>query len=89
MAGYRYDVRLPPAPYRFVWAREAAVTCEVTDTPYYSQRRYIHADGTDVIIRQYHVDGSFRILTDRGEVEVIDNAQDPFAPDPVSIVCLP
>jgi hypothetical protein len=28
-------------------------------------------------------------LSDRGEIELIDNAQDPYAADPVSVVRLP
>lgn len=89
MSDFPYDLRLPLAPYRFVWAREAAVDCEVTETAHFSERRYTHADQTVVIIRQYHSDGSFRVLSNRGEPELIDNASDPRSPDPVSIVKLP
>jgi hypothetical protein len=35
------------------------------------------------------VDGSYHIMSVRAEIELIDNAGDPDAPDPVSIVILP
>jgi hypothetical protein len=89
VAEYLYDLRLPEAPYRFVWATEAAVDCKVTETAHYSERRYTHVDQSEVVIRQYHVDRSFRVMTNRGEIKLIDNAQDPRSPDPVSIVYLP
>jgi hypothetical protein len=44
---------------------------------------------TSTIIREYEADGSFHILSDRGEIELIDNAQDPYAADPISVVRLP
>jgi len=28
-------------------------------------------------------------MSDRGEIELVDNAQNPYAPDPVSVVKLP
>lgn len=89
MPEFPYDLRLPLAPIRFVWAREAAVDCQVTETEHYSERRYTHADQSVVIIRQYRLDGSFRIMTNRGEIEVMDNANDPYARDPVTVVRLP
>jgi hypothetical protein len=51
--------------------------------------RYTHADGTSTIIREYRADESYHIMSDRGETELIDNANDPCAPDPVSVVRLP
>jgi hypothetical protein len=86
---YPYELRLPLAPYRFVWRDEPAVAAEKSASPLYTEERYTHADGTVVVVRAYNADGSFHILSDRGEIEVIDNAQDPFAPDPVSVVRLP
>jgi hypothetical protein len=41
------------------------------------------------VIREYRADGSYHILSDRGEIELIDNAANPYAPDPVSVVRLP
>ena len=78
-----YELRLPLAPYRFAWRDEAAVDAA------YTQERYVHADGTCTIIREYRADGSYHILSDRGEIELIDNAGNPYAPDPVSVVRLP
>lgn len=86
---YPYQLRLPLAPYRFVWRDEAAVDAAKDATDSYTQERYTHADGTTTIIREYRSDGSFHILSDRGEIELIDNANDPHAPDPVSVVRLP
>jgi hypothetical protein len=86
---YPYELRLPLAPYRFVWAREAAVDCQTRSTPEFSEERYTHADGTVVIIRNYNADGSFHLLSDRAAIEVIDNAGDYRSPDPVSLVKLP
>ena len=86
---YPYQLRLPLAPYRFVWRDDAAVDADKDATDSYTQERYTHADGTITIIRAYAADGSFHILSDRGEIELIDNANDPYAPDPVSVVRLP
>jgi hypothetical protein len=41
------------------------------------------------VIREYRSDGTFHVMSDRGEIELIDNAQDPYASDPVSVVRLP
>ena len=86
---YPYELRLPLAPYRFVWAREAAVDCQTRHTPAFSEERYTHGDGSVVIIRNYSADGSFHLLSDRGPIELIDNAGDYRAPNPVSVVKLP
>jgi hypothetical protein len=88
-AGYPYQVRLSLAPYRFVWRDEPAVSAAKSATDLFSEERYTHADGTTTIIREYRADGSFLILSDRGEIEVIDNSADPYAPDAVSVVRLP
>ena len=45
--------------------------------------------GTRTIIREYRADGSYHLMSDRGEIELIDNASDPYAADPVSVVRLP
>ena len=87
--GFRYELRLPLAPYRFIWRDEAAVDARKEATDAYAEERYTHADGTTTVIREYRSDGTFHIMSDRGEIELIDNAQDPFAPDPVSVVLLP
>jgi len=55
----------------------------------YTEERYTHADGTRTIIREYRADGSYHLMSDRGEIELIDNASDPYAADPVSVVRLP
>jgi hypothetical protein len=86
---YPYQLRLPLAPYRFVWRDEAAVAAQRSATEQFREERYTHADGTTTVIREYAADGSFHIMSDRGEIELIDNAQDPYAPDPVSVVRLP
>jgi hypothetical protein len=88
-ADYPYELRLPLAPYRFVWRDEPAVDARKSATGLFTEERYTHSDGTTTIVRQYGADGSFHILSDRGEIELIDNAQDPYAPDPVSVVRLP
>jgi hypothetical protein len=88
-ARYPYELKLPLAPYRFVWRDEPAVDAEKTATGLFTEERYTHADGATTIIREYGADGSFHILSDRGEIELIDNAQDPYAADPVSVVRLP
>lgn len=84
-----YELRLPLAPYRFVWRDEPAVDAEKDATDAYSEERYTHADGTRTIIREYRADGSYHLMSDRGEIELIDNASDPYAADPVSVVRLP
>ena len=84
-----HELRLPLAPYRFVWRGEAAVSAVKDSTGSYTEERYAFADGTTTIIREYRADGSYHILSDRGEIELIDNAGDPDAPDPVSVVRLP
>jgi hypothetical protein len=86
---YPYQLRLPLAPYRFVWRDDAAVDAAKDATESYTQERYTHADGTTTIIREYQSDGSYHIMSDRGEIELIDNANDPYAADPVSVVRLP
>jgi hypothetical protein len=88
-SSYPYELRLPLAPYRFVWRDEAAVDADKDATDAYTQERYTHADGTVTIIREYRADGSYHIMSDRGEIELIDNAADPDAADPVSVVRLP
>ncbi|HYB18623.1 MAG TPA: hypothetical protein VEF71_24590 [Streptosporangiaceae bacterium] len=85
---YPYQLRLPLAPYRFVWRDEAAVDAEKSATDSYTEERYRHADGSCTVIREYRADGSYHIMSDRGEIELIDNANDPYAPDPVSVVRL-
>ncbi|HCU92319.1 MAG TPA: hypothetical protein DHU96_06090 [Actinobacteria bacterium] len=87
--GFPYELRLPLAPYRFEWRDEAAVDARKQATDLYSEECYTHADGTSTVIREYRSDGTFHILSDRGEIELVDNAQDPYAPDPVSVVRLP
>ena len=86
---YPYQLKLPLAPYRFVWKDGPAVDAEKSATELFSEERYTHGDGTTTIIREYGADGSFHILSDRGEIELIDNAQDPYAADPISVVRLP
>ena len=86
---YPYQLTLPLAPYRFVWRDDAAVDARKDATDAYTQEHYTHADGTSTIIREYRADGSYHIMSDRGEIELIDNASNPYAPDPVSVVRLP
>jgi hypothetical protein len=86
---YPYELTLPLAPYRFVWRSEPAVDASRRDTPLYTEESYRHGDGTVVIVRCYRADGSFHILSDRAEIELVDNANDPCAPDPISLVRLP
>ena len=86
---YPYQLRLPLAPYRFVWRDGAAVGASKDATDSYTEERYTHDDGTSTIIREYRADGSYHIMSDRGEIELIDNANNPYAPDPVSVVRLP
>jgi hypothetical protein len=88
-ARYPYELRLPLAPYRFEWRGEAAVAASKHATDAYAEERYTHADGTTTVIREYRADGTFHVMSDRGEIELIDNAQNPYASDPVSVVRLP
>lgn len=86
---YPYELRLPLAPYRFEWAGEEAVDCEKRHTESFSEERYSHRDGSTVVIRSYVADGSFHIMSDRGEIQLIDNSGDFYAANPVSVVRLP
>jgi hypothetical protein len=86
---YPYELRLPLAPYRFEWADDAAVDCKKSYTESYTEERYTHADGGVVIIRHYAADGSFHIMSDRGDIELVDNAGDFRSPVGVSVVKLP
>jgi hypothetical protein len=86
---FPFELRLPLAPYRFVWRDEPAVDAAKDATDSYTEERYRHADGTTTIIREYRADGSYHIMSDRGEIELIDNAANPYAADPVSVVRLP
>ncbi len=47
------------------------------------------AYGAVTVIREYLADGTYHIMSDRAEIELIANAADPSAPDAVSIVRLP
>ena len=85
----RYELRLPLAPYRFVWANEPAVDCRVTHADLYDEEHYTHADGSFVRIRNYRADGSFHIVSDRGEIELTDHAADYRSPRAESEVRLP
>jgi hypothetical protein len=87
--GWPHELRLPLAPYRFVWRDDPAVSASKETTSSYTEERYRHADGTSTIIREYRADGSFHIMSDRGEIELVDNANNPYAPDPMSVVRLP
>jgi hypothetical protein len=84
-----YELRLPLAPYHFTWANEPAVNCQKSRTELFSEERYTHADGTFVMMRNYHADGSFHIVSDRGEIEFIDHAGDYTSPHPIGVVKLP
>ena len=86
---FPYELRLPLAPYQFEWAGEAAIDCRRSQTEAFSEERYTHADGTVVVIRNYSADGSFRVMSDRGEIELIDNAGDYRSPNTISVVRLP
>ena len=86
---FPYELRLPLAPYRFEWRDEAAVDARKPRHDAYAEERYTHADGGTTVVREYRSDGTFHIMSDRGEIELIDNAQDPYAADPVSVVRLP
>jgi hypothetical protein len=86
---FPYELRLPLAPYQFEWAGEPAIDCQRSHTEAFSEERYTHADGTVVVIRNYAEDGSFRVMSDRGEIELIDNAGDHRSPNTISVVRLP
>jgi hypothetical protein len=86
---YPFQLRLPLAPYRFVWKDEPAADATKRATDLFTEEDYRHTDGTHTVIREYRADGSYHILSDRGEIELIDNAANPYAPDPVSVVRLP
>lgn len=86
---YPYELRLPIAPYRFLWSSDAAIDCRTRRTPLFNEEHYSHADGTVVIIRNYLADGSFHLMSDRGDIQLIDNANNYRSPDPISIVRLP
>jgi hypothetical protein len=88
-ADWPHELRLPLAPYRFVWRDEPAVSASKETTGLYTEERYRHADGTSTVIREYWADGSFHVMSDRGEIELVDNANNPYAADPVSVVRLP
>lgn len=89
MRKYPFELRLPLAPYRFEWRDEAPISAEKSAQEGYAEERYGHADGSTTIIRQYGADGSFHILSDRGEIELVDNAGDPYAASPISVVRVP
>ena len=65
---FPYELRLPLAPYRFEWRDEAAVDASKHATDAYSEERYAHADGTTTVVREYRSDGTFHIMSDRGEI---------------------
>ncbi len=88
-AEYPYELKLPLAPYRFEWRGEPAVAAEKHAGDGWAEERYTHADGTTTVIREYQADGSYHIMSDRAEIELIDNAGNPYAPDPISVVRLP
>ncbi len=88
-SSYPYELKLPLAPYRFEWRDEPATGAAKQAGDGFAEERYTHADGTTTIIREYQVDGSYHIMSDRGEIELIDNAGNPCAPDPISVVRLP
>ena len=89
MRAYPFELRLPPAPYRFEWRDEPAVSAEKNAGEGFTEERYAHADGGTTIIRHYGADGSFHILSDRCEIELVDNAGDPHAASPISVVRVP
>lgn len=88
-AGWPHELRLPLAPYRFVWADEPAMSAERAATDSYNEDRYRHADGTTTIIREYWADGSFHVMSDRGEIELTGDVDNPYAAYPASVVRLP
>ena len=83
----RAEAAAGPVPVRLAGRGRGRRGQAATDA--YTEERYRHADGTHTIIREYRADGSYHIMSDRGEIELIDNANDPDAPDPVSVVRLP
>ncbi len=89
MRKYPFELRLPLAPYRFEWRDDLPVSAEKSAQEGYAEERYAHADGSTTIIRQYGADGSFHILSDRGEIELVDNASDPYAASGISVVRVP
>jgi hypothetical protein len=86
---FPYELRLPLAPYRFEWRDEPATGASKHATDAYAEERYTYADGSTTVIREYRSDGTFHVMSDRGEIELINNAHDPYAADPVSVVRLP
>jgi len=88
MSERSFDLRLPPAPYRFQWRSGEPAQCAVTRTAMYEEHRYTHADGHWVAIRHYRMDDSYRVMADQ-EIELFDNANDVTRMDPQSIVILP
>jgi hypothetical protein len=84
-----YEIRLPLAPYEFVWANEPAIDCTKRQTPAFVEERYTHGDGSVVVIREYPADGSFHIMSDRGDIELVDNAGNRNSPQTISVVKLP
>lgn len=86
---FPHELRLPLAPYEFVWSHEAAVDCRARSTPSFSEELYTFADGTVVVIRNYIADGSFHIMSDRGEIRLVDHAADHRSAHTVSLVRLP
>jgi hypothetical protein len=89
MTSYVHEVRLPLAPYHFEWSAGRPEDCETTRTEQFTEEHYRYPDGTTVVIRQYPADGSFRIMSDRGPIDVLDHARDPSSPQSVSVVRLP
>ena len=85
---YPYELKLPLAPYRFEW--RASPRWTRTSTPGTAGRGAVHP-------RRRHdhghpgVSGStvLPLMSDRAEIELIDNAGNPYAPDPISVVRLP
>jgi hypothetical protein len=77
------------APYRFEWRDEPAVDAAKNATALYPEKRYTHADGTAAVIREYRSHGTCHIMSGRGEIKLADNAANPLAPGPVSVVRLP
>ena len=86
---YPFELKLPLAPYRFEWRDEPAVDAAKSSGDGYAEERYTHADGTVTVIREYQADGSYHIMSDRAEIELIDNAADTYAREAVSVVRLP
>jgi hypothetical protein len=89
MEVFPYELRLPLAPYRFEWSGEPAVDCSKRRTEAFVEERYTHKDGSVVVIREYPADGSFHIMSDRGEIDLVDHANDRTSMDTISVVRLP